>query len=55
MDNVKDPMLHLRIPKEILKKYKILCIEKNLSLPKQTAALIKGFCENLERNKEFIR
>jgi len=50
MGNMKDKMLHLRVPEDLLKKYKILCIQKNLSLPKQTTQLIESFCKTLEMN-----
>jgi len=53
--NVKDKVLHLRIPAAILKKYRMLCLEKELSIPKQTAQLIESFCKTLEMNKEYIK
>lgn len=55
MGNMKDKMIHIRVPEEILIKYKMLCIEKRLSMPKQTTELIKSFCDILEVNKEYIK
>jgi hypothetical protein len=43
-----------RVPltEDLYKKYKHLCIEMDLSLPKQTAALIKEFVAIQEENKQ---
>ena len=43
------------IPEELWKRYKILCVQQNLSLPKQTTELIKKFVEIQENNNEKLR
>jgi len=47
-----DKYLTVRIPNTLLMQYKILCVEKDLSVPKQTAALIKNFVDIQEENKK---
>ena len=48
---MQDKDMRVRIPINIYNKYKILCIEKGLSLPKQTAQIIKSFVE-MQTNSE---
>ena len=49
----KKVWLRVRIDEQILKEYKILCIENDLSIPKQTNEIIKNFVriqkDNLEK------
>jgi hypothetical protein len=52
---MRDKILRLRIPYELFTRYKILCIQKELSLPKQTAELIRKFVEIHEENYDKIR
>lgn len=54
MRNMKDKMIHIRLPEEILKRFKILCIEKDLSIPKMTTQIIESFCDTMDQNKNFI-
>jgi hypothetical protein len=44
--------LRLRIPLEIFKEYRIVCTQLDLSMPKQTAAIITEF---LRIQKENIK
>jgi len=50
----KERIVRMRIPEFIYKKYKIICAEKDLSLPKQTAELIRKFIEIDEVNKNLM-
>lgn len=43
--------LRVRVPKVTYMKYKILCAHLNLSMPKQTAALLKTFVDIQEGNE----
>jgi len=52
--NMKDKMLHIRIPEDVLKRFKVICIELDLSAPKQTTAIITHFVEVQEENKKRI-
>lgn len=47
--------LKVRVSDEVIKRYKIACIEKNLSLPKQTEQLIAKFLEIYDLNKKYIK
>jgi len=42
---MKEMVVRIRIPEMLIKKYRILCLQKDLSVPKQTAALIRKFIE----------
>jgi hypothetical protein len=48
-------ILYLKIPRDEYKKFKVLCAELDLSIPKQTAALIKEFNNIQEENKERMK
>lgn len=48
-------IVRIRVNEELYKRYKIVCIEKDLSVPKQTAALIKNFVEIQEENNQRIK
>jgi hypothetical protein len=43
-------MLAVLIPEDLLKRYKHICIEMNLSKPKQTEAILRHFVEVQEDN-----
>jgi len=49
---MSDKFLKVRIPATLWLDFKLFCVENNLSLPKQTAALIKSFMEIQKENKE---
>jgi hypothetical protein len=51
---MKDDFLRVRISEDLYKRYKILCIKKNLSIPLQTNALIKNFVDIQEDNEKKI-
>lgn len=47
--------LRVRIHPVLYKKYKMVCTENDLSIPKQTAELIRKFIEICEENKKLLR
>ena len=47
--------MRILMPEDIYKRFKILCIYKDLSVPKQTAELIRKFVEVQEKNIEALR
>jgi hypothetical protein len=51
---MKDKMLHMRLPEEVMKEFKIICIEMDLSIPKQTTAIIVNFVKIHRENKRRI-
>ena len=48
-------IVRIRIQDTVFKKYKMLCVEKDLSIPKQTTQLIKKFIEIDEENKRLMK
>lgn len=48
-------IVRLRIPEVLYKKFKVLCAERDLSMPKQNAELIRKFVEIQEDNKRVIK
>lgn len=51
---MKERMVRMRVPEILYKKYKIICVEKDLSMPKQTTQLIRKFVEIDEANKSLM-
>jgi len=51
---MKEHEMRFRVPQVLFKKYKILCTKKDLSITKQTAALIKNFVDIQEDNDAKI-
>ncbi len=52
---MQERTVRLRIPEEIYRRFKVVCAEKNLSMPKQTAELIRQFVEVLEINVNLTK
>lgn len=52
---MKEQVVRIRIDPEMFKQYKIICVEKGLSVPKQTHELIRHFVEMLKKNKEYVK
>jgi hypothetical protein len=50
MSNV---FIRVRIPKEIYKRFKLHCIEMNLSIPRQTTEFFRKFVEVQDENKRL--
>lgn len=49
---MKQKELRFRISEDLWKRYKHVCVERMLSVPKQSTALIKKFVEIQEENLE---
>jgi len=52
---MKQHEMRFRIPFVLYKRFKILCTKLDLSIPKQTAALINNFVEIQEENQKMIK
>jgi hypothetical protein len=50
---MKEFVVRIRISDDVYKKYKHFCIDNDLSIPKQTEALIKNFINVQECNNEI--
>jgi hypothetical protein len=48
---MEEKVIRLRIPEKLYIKYKVICVNKKLSLPKQTAELLRKFVEVYEENE----
>lgn len=47
-------MVRMRIHPILYKRYKLICVKNNLSMPKQTAELIRKFVEIQESNDKLV-
>jgi len=54
-ENMSEKIIRMRIPDLLYKKFKIICAERDLSMPKQTAQLIRKFVEIDEENKRLMK
>lgn len=45
---MKERVVRIRIPEHLFKRYKLICVKKDLSIPKQTAEIIRKFVEVFE-------
>lgn len=52
---MKEHELRIRIPAKLFKRYKHLCIEMDLSLPRQTMQIIENFLDIQERNAALTK
>lgn len=52
---VKEIMIRTRIPYSLYGRYKIMCIKKGLSAPKQLLAMMESFVKNFEDTERMIR
>lgn len=54
-----EKIVRMRIPSEVFKEYKKICVELDLSVPKQTLAIIENFVkiqrDNIEKLKQIER
>jgi hypothetical protein len=46
--------IRVRIPDEIFKRFKVHCIEMNVSIPKQLTEFVRKFVEIQDKNKELM-
>lgn len=51
---LKEHIVRIRISRHLYKRFKILCAVKDLSMPKQTAELIRKFVEVQEENDKKL-
>ncbi len=47
--------IRIMVTEDVFKRYKIYCIEHDISLPKQTAELIRHFLEIQEENQAKLK
>lgn len=50
----EEKVARIRIHPHLYKRYKILCAKNDLSIPKQTEALIRKFVEVQEENDNLL-
>lgn len=51
---MKQTWLRIRVNSDLIKRYKKICIDNDLSIPKQTSQLIKHFVEIQEENLKVM-
>lgn len=52
---MKERVVRIRVHEHLFKRYKLICVEKDLSLPKQTAELIRKFVDVQEENDRLMK
>ena len=52
---MKQKVYRVYLPEDLFIKYKVLCVENKLSMPKQTQALIRNFMDIQEENKKRMQ
>lgn len=52
---MKEKIVRIRIDENIYKDYKFLCVDLDLSIPKQTEMLIKQFLQVQRDNLKIIK
>ncbi len=50
---MKEHVIRLRLPAFVYKKFKVICAENDLSMPKLNAQLIRNFIEIDDMNKNM--
>lgn len=55
IDVMKEKELRFRIPAVLFKRYKLICTEMDLSIPKQSKEIIKNFVEVHENNLKLLK
>lgn len=51
---MKESIVRIRIHPHLLKRFKLICIERDLSIPKVTSDLIRKFIESYEPTNRKI-
>lgn len=51
---MKEKVIRMRVHEHLYKRFKVICAEKDLSMPKQTAELVRKFVEIQEENSKRI-
>lgn len=52
---MKERIVRIRVPEHLFIRYKVICAEKDLSIPKQTAELIRKFVEIQQETTQRMR
>lgn len=52
---MSERIIRMRMQDEVYKKYKKFCIDKDLSISKQTENLILNFVDNVEKSDEHLK
>lgn len=52
---MEEKSVRIRIHPHLYKRFKVICIKNDLSLPKQTSELIRKFVEIQEENEKRIK
>ena len=55
MDKRDERSVKIRIPEFVYKKYKVICAERDVSMPKMTAQLLRDFIIHDEAIKKTLR
>lgn len=48
---MKEFVVRVRIPEDVYKRFKIICVKRDLSIPKQVAELMRKFVEIREKDE----
>jgi hypothetical protein len=51
----KERVVRIRIHPLLMKRYKVVCLDLDLSIPKQTTELIRKFVEIQEQNMKLMK
>lgn len=51
---MKEKIIRIRVHEHLLKRYKMICVQKDLSIPKQTAELIRKFVDIQEETNKRL-
>lgn len=51
---MKERVVRIRIHPHLFKRYQIICLQKDLSIPKQTTELVRKFVEMQEENIKLM-
>ncbi len=49
-----EKVIRIRLPEVLYRRFKVFCAEKDLSIPKQTAQLIRN-CLQIEETNQMLR
>jgi len=47
--------IRVRVPKDIMRRFKVCCVNMNVSVPKQLSELVRKFVEIQEYNEKIQR
>lgn len=51
---MKERMVRVRLSDELYKRFKLICVNKDLSITKQFGQVVQGFIEIQEENDKMI-